>query len=149
MSEQLDFLDQILLGTDEYINDAYLNLMPLLMKHQPCSPPDQLCRVEKQWLLMYASTFVEGYREYVIQNCRPAIGGLHKFLLVATEQWLRGVGKDGPCHSPADRLYPSYYHVFVEGMTRWLARWDPFGDWTAHAETQKTLTTARSNSSGA
>lgn len=149
--EKLDFLDQILLGTNEYINEAYLNLMPLLAKHQPCPLPDLISRSEKQWILMYSSTFVEGYKEYVIAHCRPSIGGLHMFLVDATRKWLLGLSADPlkKCNSPADRLYPSYYHIFVEASSRWLARWDPFGDWEAEAQRKETLTTARSNSSGA
>ena len=141
-----DYFDQILLGTDADIDTAYNNLIPFLRVYQDCMPAGALGRMEKQWILMYASLFVDDYREYCTQHCRPALGALRIFLADATQKWLLGTtrGAVGLTVRPRECLYPTYHHVFVEASTLWLTRWDPYGEWEAWIRT-----TNRSNSSAA
>lgn len=151
-NERFDFLDQIFLGPDDYIDEAFKNLLPLLQKQQEYTPPPGITRVEKQWILLISATFVDQYSQYVLAHTRPAFRGLCLFLCDATEKMLLGAPKDPrvPCRSSQDLAYPTYYHVFVKAMCLWLCRWDPYGAWSAlYPSLPLPPTTCLSDSSGA
>ncbi len=148
--DKFDYLDQVLLGPNEFVNDAYARLVPYLQKHHPHTFDPYLPRKEKQWILMLSATYVADYCDYVTLNCRPAIESLRIFIRFAIQQCLMGTCKkaNGKCESSGDLAYPTYYHVFAEASHRWLSRWDPFGVCAELARVEqekKRLTTATSS----